>query len=137
MVGFGRLGLNIIKKFSETQTKKMLQNSFTFTSRYRETRNEQKLRLQPPLVRNSYVGRRQTDGSTLDQPRKILLYFFLPWTSTPYSKMAAIQKFPFIFMLISPLCLDCTYRLEKKNLRPRSMTVLSIYYFFVYKSKPA
>ena len=66
-----------------------------------------------PLVRNSYVGRRQKGI----KPGKILPYFFLPWTCTPYSKMAAIQKFPFIFMLISPLCLDCTYRLKKKKFK--------------------
>jgi len=43
--GLGRLGENRLKNL---QTKKTLKNSFIFTSRYKATQSEQKLRLHPP-----------------------------------------------------------------------------------------
>ena len=87
MAGFGLLGVNRIKKFSETQAKKTLQNSFTFTSQYRATRNEKNSDYSHPLVRNLYARRRQKGI----KPGKTVLYFFLSWSCTPYSKMAVIQ----------------------------------------------
>lgn len=68
MAGFGRLGVNGIKKFSETQTKRTLQNSSTFTGRQRATRNEQKLRLQlsprQELICSPQTERDQTQKNT-------------------------------------------------------------------------
>ena len=92
MAGFGRLGVNRIKKFSETQTKKTLQNSSTFTSRYRETRNEQKLRLQPSPSQELICRTRKNTSvflSTLD-----VYTLFQNGSNT---------IFLFIFMLIRPL----------------------------------
>ena len=94
MDGFGRLGVNRVKKFSETQMKKTLQTSSTFTSWYRATRNEQNSDYSHPLVRNANARSRQ-EGI---KPRIILLYFFLPWSCTPYSKMTAIQLSFYIYV---------------------------------------
>ena len=95
MAGFGLLGANRIKKFSETQAKKTLQNSFTFTSRYRATRNEKNSDYSHPLVRNLYARHRQKG---IKPKKKTLLYFFLPWSCTPYSKMAVIQLSFYIYV---------------------------------------
>ena len=56
-----------------------------------------------PLVRNSYVGRRQKGTN----PEKYFCISFYPERVhlIPYWRQ---YNFPFIFMLISPLCFDCT-----------------------------
>ena len=94
MTGFGLLGVNRIKKFSETQAKETLQNSFTFTSRYRATRNEKNSDYSHPLVRNLYARRRQKGI----KPKKNTYVFLSTWSCTPYSKMAVIQLSFYIYV---------------------------------------
>ena len=122
MAGFGRLGVERILT-------KVLWNTLSQvgTGQHETSKNSD---YSHPLVRNSYVGRRPGIN-----PEKYFCISFYP------GRVHLIPKwwqynFPFIFMLISPLYLDCTYRSQKKFYqRSPSLTVLSIYYFFVYKFK--